>query len=129
MVEKPASQKKKKTGTSAKHCATHPQSIDRRDTSLQLVARFPEKDEYVISTSEFQRVKGHLMQITNAKAGVTGDFDQADDGRPSLKKRQPDAADPTNQGGSSSSSSEGPPRPKKRDEPDPKPTPTPSPEH
>lgn len=128
MFEKLAAQNKKRPGTIAKLFATHPQSIDRRDTSLQLVARFPEKDEYVISTSEFQRVKGHLMQITNAKAGVTGDFDQADDGRPSLKKRQPDAADPINQGGSSSSSSDGPPKLKKRDEPDPKPTPTPSPE-
>ena len=128
MFEKLAAQNKKKPGTIAKLFATHPQSIDRRDTSLQLVARFPEKEEYVISTSEFQRVKGHLMQITNAKAGVTGDFDQADDGRPSLKKRQPDAADTTNQDGSSSSSSDGPPKLKKRDDPGPKPTPTPSPE-
>ena len=67
--------------------------------------------------------------ITNAKAGVTGDFDQADDGRPSLKKRQPDAADSSNSDSSnSSSSSDGPPKLKKRDDPGPKPTPTPSPE-
>ena len=129
MFEKLAAQNKKKPGTIAKLFSTHPQSVDRRDTSLQLVARFPEKDEYVISTSEFQRVKGHLMKITNAKAGVTTDFDQNDDSRPSLKKRQPDAVDSaTSDSGGSSSSSDGPPKLKKRDDPDPKPTPTPSPE-
>ena len=129
MFEKLAAQNKKKPGTLAKLFTTHPQSVDRRDTSLQLVARFPEKEEYVISTSEFQRVKGHLMKITNAKAGVTTDFDQNDDSRPSLKKRQPDAADSSNSdSGGSSSSSDGPPKLKKRDDPDPKPTPTPSPE-
>lgn len=132
MFEKLASQNKSKPGTIAKLFSTHPQSVDRRDTSMQLVARFPEKDEYVISTSEFQRVKGHLMKITNAKAGVSTDFDQNDDGRPSLKKRQPDAADSSNSdsssGSSSSSSDSGPPKLKKRDDPDPKPTPTPSPE-
>ena len=129
MFEKLAAQNKKKPGTIAKLFSTHPQSVDRRDTSLQLVARFPEKDEYVISTSEFQRVKGHLMKITNAKAGVTTDFDQNDDSRPSLKKRQPDAVDSaTSDSAGSSSSSDGPPKLKKRDDPDPKPTPTPSPE-
>ena len=127
MFEKLAAQNKKKPGTLAKLFSSHPQSIERRDTSLQLVARFPEKDEYVISTSEFQRVKSHLMKITNAKAGVTTDFDQGDDGRPSLKKRQPDAADQANtDGSSSSSSSDGPPKLKKRDDPDPKPSPTPT---
>ncbi len=131
MFEKLAAQNKSKPGKLAKLFTTHPQSVDRRDTSLQLVARFPEKDEYVISTSEFQRVKGHLMKTTNAKAGVTTDFDPADDSRPSLKKRQPDAADSgtSDTGGSSSSSSDsGPPKLKKRDDPDPKPTPSPSPE-
>lgn len=131
MFEKLAAQNKSKPGTLAKLFSTHPQSVDRRDTSLQLVARFPEKEEYVISTSEFQRVKSHLMKITNAKAGVTTDFDQNDDGRPTLKKRQPDSTDAgnTDNGSSSSSSSDsGPPKLKKRDDPDPKPTPTPSPE-
>lgn len=128
MFEKLASQNKKKPGTLSKLFSTHPQSFDRRDTSLQLVARFPEKDEYVISTSEFQRVKSHLLKITNAKAGVTTDLDQQDD-KPTLKKRQPDSADPAStDGDSSSTTSDGPPKLKKRDEPAPQPTPTPSPE-
>ena len=127
MFEKLASQNKKKPGTVAKLFSTHPQSIDRRDTSLQLVSRFPEKEEYVISTSEFQRVRGYLLKLTNARAGVTADYDQNDDSRPTLKKRQPDTADPTGNDGTSSSS-DTPPKLKKKDQTDPQPTPSPSPE-
>lgn len=130
MFEKLASQNKKKPGTLSKLFASHPQSVDRRDTSLQLVARFPEKEEYIISTSEFQRVKSHLLKLTNAKAGVTNDFDQTDDSKPTLKKRQPDSTDQVgNDNDSGSSSSDVPPKLKKKDQPDPVPTPTPSPEN
>ncbi|HQZ97634.1 MAG TPA: M48 family metalloprotease, partial [Pyrinomonadaceae bacterium] len=128
MFEKLASQNKKKPGTLSKLFSSHPQSLDRRDESLSLVARFPEKEEYIISTSEFQRVKGHLMKITNAKAGIQTDYDQADDSKPTLKKRQPEGSEsPVLNGEPGSSSSDGPPKLKKRDQPDPLPTPTPSP--
>ena len=125
MFEKLASRSKKKPGSIQKLFSSHPQNIERRDTSLALVARFPEKEEYVISTSEFQRVKSHLLKLTNAKAGIIADFDDEDTGRPTLKKRQPDAPDlDADSPGSSSSSSEGPPKLKKRDaEPEPSPTP------
>lgn len=127
MFEKLASKNKKKPGTLSKLFSTHPQSIDRRDASLALVARFPEKDEYIISTSEFQRVKEHLLKLSNAKAGVSVDYDENDNPRPTLKRRQPDA-DPSDSSSSSgdSSSADGPPQLKRRGEPDPKPSPTPS---
>lgn len=128
MFEKLASQNKKKPGTLAKLFSSHPQSLERRDASMALVARFREKEEYVISTSEFQRVKGHLLRITNAKAGVVSDMDEGEPGRPTLKKRQPDApTDGTSDSSSSSSdsSSDGPPKLKKRGE---EPEPSPSPE-
>ena len=126
MFEKLNSKNKKKPGTLSKIFATHPQSIDRRDATLALVARFPEKEEYVISTSEFQRVKAHLLKITNAKAGVTADLDEEGNQKPTLKRRQPEA-DPTD-GEKGSSSSDGPPQLKKRDvEPEPAPTATPKP--
>lgn len=125
MFEKLASQNRKKPGTLSKLFSSHPQSLDRRDESQQLVARFPEKEEYVISTSEFQRVKGHLMKMTNARAGVVTDYDQTDDSKPTLKKRPPVGSDPTGaDSDSGSSSSDGPPKLKKRDQPDPVPTPT-----
>jgi len=131
MFEKLASQNKKKPGTIAKLFSTHPQSVDRRDTSLQLVTRFPEKEEYVISTSEFQRVKGYLFKSTNAKAGISTDYDQNDDSRPTLKKRQPDAVDTSSGGADGDSSSNpdgGPPKLKKRDQPeDAQPAASPSP--
>ena len=131
MFEKLASQNKKKAGTLTKMFSTHPQSIDRRDTSLGLVARFPEKEEYIISTSEFQRVKSYLLKMTNAKAGVTSDIEEGDPGRPTLKRRQPESTDPvgtdTSDGSSSSSSSEPPKLKKRGEEPTATPAPTPKP--
>jgi len=130
MFEKLASKNKKRPGTVSKLFTTHPQSIDRRDASLALVARFPEKDEYIISTSEFQRVKEHLLKLSNAKAGVTADYDENDNPRPTLKRRQPEADTTDSSSGdssSSSNSSDGPPQLKRRGEPDGKPAPTPSP--
>lgn len=125
MFEKLASRNKKKPGSIEKLFSSHPQSIERRDASLALVARFPEKEEYVISTSEFNRVKAHLLRLTNAKAGIKGDFDEEDTAKPTLKKRQPDAAEPDSSD-SGSSSSDAPPKLKKRDvEPEPSPTPKP----
>jgi predicted Zn-dependent protease len=132
MFEKLASQNRKKPGTLSKLFSSHPQSVDRRDESLQLVARFPEKEEYVMSTSEFQRVKSYLLKMTNAKAGITTDYDQNDDSKPTLKKRQPDSTDPsgtgTDVGESSSTPDSGPPKLKKRDQPDPIPATSPSPD-
>jgi hypothetical protein len=130
MFEKLASKNRKKASSLGKLFATHPQSIERRDSSLALVARFPEKDEYVISTSEFQRVKKHLLRLTNAKAGVTSDInDSEDSGKPTLKRRQPESSEPVTTGNtpdSSSSSSDGPPKLKKRgEEPEPAATPKP----
>lgn len=125
MFEKLASQNKKKPGTLSKLFTSHPQSLDRKESSDNLVARFPERPEYIISTSEFQRVKSHLMRITNARAGVSVDFDEADDSRPTLKKRQPDATidDPSV---GAPSTSDAPPVLKKRGQPEPSPQPTPN---
>lgn len=130
MFEKLASQNKKKPGTIQKLFSTHPPSAQRHDESLRLVARFPEKDEYIITTSEFQRVKAHLLRLTNAKATISSDYDDAGDTRPTLKKRQPDSPDPADTGDGTSTSNDGPPKLKKRSEPtdDPKPSPSPSPE-
>jgi predicted Zn-dependent protease len=124
MFEKLASKNKKKPGTLSKLFASHPQSLERRDSSLALVARFSEKEEYVISTSEFNRVKAHLLRLSNAKAGVTSDIDESDPGKPTLKRRQPtpDSTD-TDSSSSTDSSSDGPPKLKKRGEPEAKPSP------
>lgn len=94
MFEKLAAKNKKKPGTFSKLFETHPQSIDRMNATRDLVARFPEREEYVLSTSEFNRVKARLMRLSNAKASSAGDISPGDDGapgRPTLKRRQPSA--------------------------------------
>src|SRR5436190_692133 len=132
MFEKLNAKNSKKPGAVAKLFASHPQSIDRRDTSLALVSRFPEREEYVISTSEFDRTKAYLLRTSNARAGVTSDVEDADPGRPTLKRRDPentDSATGADSGGSSSSgssSSDAPPQLKRKGE-EPKPAPSPSP--
>ncbi len=131
MFEKLASQNKKKSSSMAKLFSTHPPSLERRDASLALVSRFPEKEEYIISTSEFQKVKAHLLRISNAKAGVTSDIDDTDSSKPTLKRRQPDADPNTTNPSDDSNKDEtnAPPKLKRRNEPStttPSPTPPPS---
>ncbi|MDQ3798918.1 MAG: M48 family metallopeptidase [Acidobacteriota bacterium] len=125
MFEKLASRNKKKPNSLAKLFSTHPQSADRRDNSLGLVARFPEKQEYVISTSEFQRVKGRLMKMTNAKANVISDIDENGDAKPTLKRRQPASDDPNAPTTTDNNKKDDDkPQLKRRDaEPEPKPSP------
>ncbi|HEX8098247.1 MAG TPA: M48 family metallopeptidase [Pyrinomonadaceae bacterium] len=95
MFEKLSAQNKKKPGFIAKAFASHPQPPDRRAASMALAARFPEREEYIISTSEFQRVKARLMRLSNARATTAGDLanDNGAPGRPTLKRRQPTDGD------------------------------------
>ncbi|HVF43111.1 MAG TPA: M48 family metallopeptidase [Pyrinomonadaceae bacterium] len=98
MFEKLSAKNKKKPGTFSKLFETHPQSLDRMESSRSLVARFPEKEEYVLSTSEFQRVKSRLLRLSNARASSVGDIgpnDGSAPGRPTLKRRSPGADDTT----------------------------------
>ena len=98
MFEKLSAKNKKKPGTISKLFSSHPQSVDRMEASRVLVARFPDKDEYVLSTSEFQRVKARLLRLSNARASTAGDISPGDDGapgRPTLKRRQPAPDDTT----------------------------------
>ena len=133
MFEKLASMNKKTPGKLAKLFTTHPQPTDRREKSVQLTARFPEKEEYVISTSEFNRVKARLLKTTNARATTQIDIDEGtDSGKPTLKRRTPESEDSstgTSSSGTSSSQESGPPKLKRREggEPETKPTPTPTP--
>jgi hypothetical protein len=93
MFEKLSAKNKKKPGFISRAFSSHPQAPERRAASLSLAARFPEREEYVISTSEFQRVRGRLMRLSNARASTVGDISSEEDGatgRPTLKRRQPE---------------------------------------
>ena len=90
MFEKLEAKNKKKPGFISKLFATHPAPPERRAASLALAARFPEREEYVISSSEFQRVRSRLLRLSNARASTAGALPSAEEaGRPTLKRRQP----------------------------------------
>ena len=98
MFEKLEAKNKKKPGLIARAFSTHPAPPDRRAAALALAARFPENEEYVISSSEFQRVKGRLLRLSNARASTAGAIAAGEDGapgRPTLKRRQPTPDDST----------------------------------
>ncbi|MEO6725362.1 MAG: peptidase M48, partial [Blastocatellia bacterium] len=100
--EKLQAQEKKKPGTVSRIFSTHPMVGDRIDKVNALIARFPDRSEYTINTSEFQQVKNRLISITNARAiGGRGGATEADSKRPTLKRRQPTPGE----GGDASSTS------------------------
>jgi predicted Zn-dependent protease len=79
--EKLKSKEKKEPGTLAKVFSTHPTTGSRLDKARKLLGRFPDRDEYVVSTSEFGAVKEKLLAITNqSKLGT-------DDSAPTLKRK------------------------------------------
>ncbi|HEX6045096.1 MAG TPA: M48 family metallopeptidase [Pyrinomonadaceae bacterium] len=99
MFEKLEAKNKKKPGFISRAFASHPAPPDRRATALALAARFPEHEEYVISSSEFQRVKNRLLRLSNARAATSGALQAGGEdgapGRPTLKRRQPTPDDPS----------------------------------
>lgn len=134
MFEKLEAKNKKKPGTISKMFADHPAPADRRQAALNLAARFPEREEYVISSSEFQRVKNRLLRLSNARVTNTGAIAASDDdtpGRPTLKRRSPtpDDSTTTNPDGTTTPKTDPtkPAAPTLRRNPDAQPTPTPQP--
>ena len=86
--EKLEKKEKSKPGTLSKLFRSHPPTPDRITGVRSLVARFPDRDEYTISTSEFNRVKARLLQLTNAR--TVGEEANRETGpkRPTLKRRK-----------------------------------------
>jgi beta-barrel assembly-enhancing protease len=121
MFEKLEAKNKKKPGLVARAFATHPAPPERRAAALALIARFPEHEEYVISTSEFQKVKARLLRLSNARASTAGALPAGEDGapgRPTLKRRQPTPDDSTtnpDNGEQKPADKQGPPKLKRND--------------
>jgi predicted Zn-dependent protease len=119
MFEKLEAKNKKKPGLISRAFSTHPAPPDRRASALALAARFPEHEEYVISSSEFQRVKNRLLRLSNARASTAGAIAAGDDngapGRPTLKRRQPTPDDSTTTPDGEQQQKEAPPKLKKND--------------
>jgi predicted Zn-dependent protease len=86
--EKLDKKEKSKPGTLSKLFGTHPPTGDRAVKVRDLLTRFPDREEYTLSTSEFSRVKSRLLAISNAKTiNANGERDTGPK-RPTLKRRQ-----------------------------------------
>jgi beta-barrel assembly-enhancing protease len=81
--EKLQAKNKKKPGTLSKLFSTHPMTGDRITEVRELVARFPERGEYELSTSEFGQVKSRIL----ATGGAARGSGQDNSSRPTLKRR------------------------------------------
>jgi len=86
--ERLEAKEKKKPGTIAKVFSTHPMTSDRIREVSNLVVRFPNKQEYEISTSEFKNVKSRLISVETAQRST-----DKRDGRPTLKRRPAPTSD------------------------------------
>jgi hypothetical protein len=85
--EKIQALEKRKPGAVAKVFADHPQTPDRILHSQEEIARIlPARDEYTVTTSEFDDVKARLARIEN-KRRLT---DSKDNKRPSLRRASTD---------------------------------------
>ena len=81
--EKIEATEKKKPGALAKAFASHPATPDRVEHTQQEISRIlPPKDEYVVTTSEFDQVKARLAALENRRKVI----DDKQDGKPSLRR-------------------------------------------
>src|ERR1035437_2536608 len=97
--EKIQALEKRKPGAVAKVFADHPQTPDRILHSQEEIARIlPAKDEYTVTTSEFDDVKARLARIENKRRLV----DSKDTKKPSLRRASTGSNDPNAQTGDSS---------------------------
>lgn len=90
--EKLQRKEKNKPGTIAKIFKTHPPTPDRIKHVRELLAKFPERDEYTITTSDFNQVKKLLLAITHTRS-IDSDRRDTQPKRPTLKRRHEDPND------------------------------------
>jgi predicted Zn-dependent protease len=92
--EKVQAMEKKKPGTLSKAFDTHPQTPDRIEKSQEEIRKIlPAKQQYVVTTSEFDEVKARLAAIENKHKLL----DQKDANKPSLRR----TANPSDNSGDS----------------------------
>jgi predicted Zn-dependent protease len=96
--EKMQDQEKSKPGRLAGWFRTHPSTEDRIMSALDEQRFLPEKESYMVSTSEFDRVKSRLLSIDNAQKAEDSSAAQ-DQKRPTLKRRTEGGQDPGDTGG------------------------------
>lgn len=91
--EKVQALEKRKPGLVSKAFSDHPQTPDRILHSQMEIARIlPAKDEYTVTTSEFDDVKARLARIENKRRLI----DNKDGKKPSLRRASTGSDDPNN---------------------------------
>jgi predicted Zn-dependent protease len=75
---------KRKPGTLSKVFSTHPMTGDRITEVRGLISQFPDKGEYQVSTSEFGQVRSRLVAASASSRAASR---EANDRRPTLKRR------------------------------------------
>lgn len=85
--EKLQEQEKSKPGKLAGFFRTHPYTETRIAASVDEQRYLPEKDNYIVNTSEFQRVKSRLLAIDNAQRAEGASSTSTDQKKPTLKRR------------------------------------------
>ena len=94
--EKIEAQEKKKPGAIAKAFSSHPMTPDRVAHAQQEMANvLPQRDEYVLNTSEFDQVKTRLASINNKHKLQN---DQTNGNRPTLRRSTADSPNPNGTG-------------------------------
>jgi len=93
--EKLEAQEKKKPGSLAAAFRTHPLTPDRiQKTQTEIASILPSKDQYIITTSEFDQVKARLATIENRRRL---DDQKLDKNKPTLRRtasNPPNGSDP-----------------------------------
>jgi hypothetical protein len=79
--EKLQAKEKKKPGTLSKIFSSHPMNEDRIKEVRALVARFPARGEYQLSTSEFKDMKSRVLALSASHPSTYGG------NKPTLKRR------------------------------------------
>jgi predicted Zn-dependent protease len=99
--EKIQAMEKKKPGTLSKAFDTHPQTPDRIEKSQAEIRKIlPAKQQYVVTTSEFDDVKSRLAAIENKHKVI----DEKDSSKPSLRR----TSNPSDKSGDSKSDDDRP---------------------
>jgi len=111
--EKIQAKEKKKPGSLAKAFSTHPQTPDRIEKSQQEIQHvLPAKEQYIVSTSEFDEVKTRLAALENRKKVI----DKKDGSQPTLRRTAQDRKPGSGDSGSSKDDDDRPTLKKRNDE-------------
>jgi hypothetical protein len=116
--EKVAADEKKQPGTIPKIFSTHPPTPERIKASQKEIATIlPQRDDYIVTTSEFDQVK-HRLQLIEANVKVN----DKNPNKPTLRKKtatNKPGDSTTTQGGSTTDPDSDPDRPTLQRRPDP----------